>query len=476
MNKLWAVEKNYLLDYQERIINASSEEIKAAESMFSGQELPDILFIEGDTAIIKIKGVLSKTGPSWLDRYYGYDGTGYDDIIESINEINNHPEVKTVILQMNTPGGGINGVDEVYIGIKNLSKQKTVIAENHGLIASAGYWIASAASKIVAIGPAVETGSIGVIITAIDDTEFLKEMGLKRIKIVSSNAPKKDPNIAKKAGQNILQDRVDALERIFIKRIADGRKLTEAHVREKFGRGSVLIADDPDESKDDALNVKMIDSVVNRIGKSLPSKESDDDDEEPEDEKKHMPMNGLAAIHEPKTDIKTEYETYIAGFAGTNTQKSPELHIKTPAVAGENPVKAGDNIQEDTKMTLNEIMSSDPAVKAEVEGLKAESKNAGVIEGRAEIQTRIDAAVNYIGNENYPKIDALAIKVLKGESKPSALEGAVTAYDMLKEQQNSETAKGEGEKIPETPAEPGAEMADDVMQAVAESKKMIGRA
>lgn len=127
-------------------------------------------------------------------------------------------------------------------------------------------------------------------------------------------------------------------------------------------------------------------------------------------------------------------------------------------------------------MTLAEIMSSDPAVKAEVEKLKLESKNAGVIEGKAEVQTRIDAAVNYIGNENYPKIDALAIKVLKGESAPSALEGAVTAYDMLKEQQNSTEAEAEGKEIPETPAEPGAEMADDVMQAVEETKKMMGRA
>jgi len=464
MNKIWAAEKNYLLDYQERIINATSEEVKAAESMFSGQELPSILSIEGDTAIIKIEGLLSRDGPSWLDRMFGYSGTGYYDILESIEEINNHPEIKTVTLQMNTPGGHASGVDEVYIGIKNLAKQKTVIAENHGLIASAGYWIASAASKIVAIGPSVETGSIGVIITAIDDTQWLKDMGLKRVKIVSSNAPNKAPDIGKKSGINILQDRVNAIERIFIKRIADGRKVTEAHVRENFGRGSVLIADDPDESKDDALSVKMIDSVVNRIGKSVPENDDDepDEDDPPVEPGKQMPMNGLAAVHEPKQ--KSEYEKYI---------KSLE---KAPAVAGEKPVETGNNIQEDTKMTLAEIMSSDPAVKAEVEKLKLESKNAGVIEGKAEVQTRIDAAVNYIGNENYPKIDALAIKVLKGESAPSALEGAVTAYDMLKEQQNSTEAEAEGKEIPETPAEPGAEMADDVMQAVEETKKMMGRA
>ena len=467
MNQIWACEKNFILDYQQRIINATAEEISAAEGLFGTVELPDILFIEGDTAIIKIEGVLSKNGPSPIARFFGFGGTGYDEIIESIESIQDRDEITKVILQMNTPGGGINGVDEVYIGIKNLSKSKTVTAENHGLLASAGYWIASAASKIVAIGPAVETGSIGVIITAIDDTEWLKDMGLKRVRIVSENAPKKAPDISKKSGLNILQDRVDALERIFIKRIADGRGVTEEHVREKFGRGAVMIADDPDESKDDALNVNMIDSVVNRIGKSLPSEGVDDDDEdedddETEDSKKHDDMHGLAAIHTPEP-VLSDYELYIKSLSNT------------PAAAGENTSgTTGENIQEDT-MTLAEIMASDPVVKAEVEALLAENKKAGVIEGRAEIQIRIDAAVNYIGNEDYPKIDALAIKVLKGESNPSALEGAITAYDMLKEQGNSDDAQTETDEQGETGADPAAENVDEVAAMVAEDSKKIGR-
>ncbi len=470
MNQIWAAEKQFILNYQERIINASPKETQAAFDMFDGKEVPDILSIDGDTAIIKIDGRLSKNGPSFIDRFFGFGGTAYSDIIESIEIIKADETIKNVILEMNTPGGGINGVDEVYIGIKNLAKTKKVTAENHGLVASAGYWIASAASKIVAIGPAVETGSIGVIITAIDDTEWLKEMGLKRVRIVSENAPKKAPDISKKSGLNVLQDRVDALERIFIKRIADGRKLTEEHVREKFGRGAVLIADDPDESKDDALNVKMIDSVVNRIGKSVPNADGADDDiddDDPEAPKKRehpdgLDIIGVAAIH---TEELTAYEQYI------NTL----LIGKTPAVAGENISGDAEDInQEVISMTLKEIMASDPVVSAEVEKLLKAEKTAGLEEGRAEIQTRIDAAVNYIGNENYPKIDALAIKVLKGESKPSALEGAITAYDMLKEQGNSDAAADESEAAGETPADDTAAV-DDVAAMVEADKKKIGR-
>lgn len=472
MNQIFAAEKTFILEYLNRTINATSEELQAAFDMFDGKELPDILSIEGDTAIIKIEGILSKNGPSWIARFFGFGGTAYTDIIESIEIIKADEAVKNVILEMNTPGGSVNGVDEVYIGIKNLAKSKKVTAENHGLVASAGYWIASAASKIVAIGPAVETGSIGVIITAIDDTEWLKEMGLKRVRIVSENAPKKAPDISKKSGLNILQDRVDALERIFIKRIADGRKLTEEHVREKFGRGAVLIADDPDESKDDALNVEMIDSVVNRIGKSVPDADDDiddDTDDENEVKKNHdsdaLDIIGVAAIHTNKPKL-SEYEQYIAS-----------LKIgKTPAVAGENISGDAEDInQEVISMTLKEIMASDPVVKAEVDALLATERTAGLEEGRAEIQTRIDAVVPFIGNKSYPGIDALAKEVLSGKSDVAALKGAVTAYDMLKETDNSEAAEEESAKTGEIPAEGDAGTVDDVAAMVAEDKKKIGR-
>jgi ClpP class serine protease len=466
MNQIWACEKNFILDYQQRIINATAEEISAAEGLFDTVELPDILFIEGDTAIIKIEGVLSKNGPSPIARFFGFGGTGYDEIIESIEIIKADENIKNVILQMNTPGGGINGVDEVYIGIKNLGKSKTVTAENHGILASGGYWIASAASKIVAIGPAVETGSIGVIITAIDDTEWLKDMGLKRVRIVSQNAPKKAPDISKKSGLNILQDRVDALERIFIKRIADGRGVTEEHVREKFGRGAVMIADDPDETKDDALNVKMIDSVVNRIGKSLPSEGVDDDtiddeedDDENEDSKKHDDTHGLAAIHTPEPEL-SDYEKYIESLNNENT----------PAVAGEN------NIQEDT-MTLIEIMSSDPAVKAEVEYLQSESKKAGVIEGRAVVEARVKAAMPYLSTDSeYPDtIKNMAAKVVSGEVSAESLVGTIAAYDAVMEKQKSDSAQGETETQGETGADTSSEAVDEVAAMVAEDSKKIGR-
>ena len=261
--KIWAAEKSYIIDYQSRTENATADQVAAAEQAFGAKPLPDILNLEGSTATIKIEGVLTRSGPSWIDRFFGYAGTGYKQILESIKIIDQDDSIKNVRLIVDSPGGEVSGVDEVYQAIKSLSKKKEIIAENHGMMASAAYWLSSVASKIIATSAVAETGSIGVIITAVDFSKAYEERGIKIVKIVSKNAPKKAPNIAKKEGRNVLQDRVDAIERVFIKRVAEGRNITQHKVIEDFGRGGLLIAEDPDKKMDNAVSVGMIDEVVN---------------------------------------------------------------------------------------------------------------------------------------------------------------------------------------------------------------------
>lgn len=463
MAKIFACEKEYLLNYQQKILNATTEEITAAQDIFGNSDLPDILSIDGNIARIKIEGILTRKGPSPIARFFGFGGTGYNDIIESLQSVEDRPDIEKIILEMNTPGGDVKGVDGVYIAVKDANKKIKVIAENHGLIASGGYWIAAAASKIVAIGPSVETGSIGVIITAIDDTQYLKDMGVKIVKIVSRNAPKKDPDLSKKAGRDVIQDRADAIERVFIKRISEGRKVSEDHIIKKFGRGSVLIADDPDKSKDDALSVGMIDEVINKISVAPANPGAQAVAADPEPAATDPKTQANAAINN-----KTEYENYISDLE--LKPQGAETQNKTVAKTDDKNIN-----QEVETMNLKEIMASDPVVKAEVNALLAESKQAGVIEGKTEIEARIKAAVPYIGNAAYKGMEPLAVKVLNGESGVAALEGAVTAYDMLKEQDNSAAAKKESGKQKETPAESGTGAVDEVASMVAEDSKKIGR-
>jgi len=236
----------------------------------------DILSIDGDTAKIDIQGPLSKREPSAFMRSR-YGGTSYPSIINAIDRISESDEIKTVRLVMDTPGGVVTGLDEVWIALRELAKSKRVIAENHGMIASAGYWIASAASEIIATSPSVETGSIGVQMVQTDWTEYDKKNGIKEVRIISKNAPNKNPDVTTQKGIERIQERLDALERVFISRVAEGRGVTDKKVISDFGQGAVLIAKDPDGSKPDALTAGMIDGVENL---AAPKNQKDYDDED----------------------------------------------------------------------------------------------------------------------------------------------------------------------------------------------------
>lgn len=276
--ELYAIEKNYVVPYLEAIENATIEERTAAFGAFGDDPLPSIITrVEGSNeALIEISGPLSPAGPSPLARFFGYAGTGYADIIAAAKELENDPIVDTVRLVMNTPGGTVAGMDQARQALKSLASVKKVIAENHGMIASAGYYLATAANEINALSPLAKTGSIGIIVAGFDYTENDARYGIKKIKIVSKNAPNKQPDPTTTHGIAVIQDEIDAMERVFIQKITEGRSKTTEFVVEHFGKGGMLIALDPDSEKPSALNVGMIDNVVTGLGISN-AVEVDDD-------------------------------------------------------------------------------------------------------------------------------------------------------------------------------------------------------
>ena len=72
--------------YLSKTENATPEQMKAAEEMYSGKESPEILSIAGEKAFISVTGPLSRTGPTWIDKFFGFGGTAYNDIQDAIKE------------------------------------------------------------------------------------------------------------------------------------------------------------------------------------------------------------------------------------------------------------------------------------------------------------------------------------------------------------------------------------------------------
>lgn len=410
LKKIWAFEPEFAREYQQRIENVTPQEIEAAERMYGGKETPSIYSKDGDIANISITGPLSRKGPSIVDMLFGFGGTSYAKIVESIRLAEEDFSIKEINLQEDTPGGEVTGVDEVYKVIAKCKKKITAI--NRGMIASAGYWIASACDKIVASEETSRTGSIGVVITAVDYSKFYEDHGVKVVEIVSKNAPNKRPDIKTKRGRDVLQEQADKIEEIFIARVAKGRKKTPETVISDFGKGGMMLVKD-------AMSAGMVDGMAYE---NEPLEDDDGGDE--------------------STDV-TSYEDNPSVNAEDNT---------TPTA--EEPEK-GEHMEE-TMQTLSEFLASNPDAKAKYDADIAAARGEGVEVGKKENQKRVDVAAKYLESEEYRSkatIQTLACKVLKGESEPSALEGAVTAFDMLKEQSASETAQAETTNQGETNAE-----------------------
>lgn len=510
MYKIWAFSEQELINYQTKIENATVEEVKAACCIYENSPLPGILSINGNKAQIKIYGPLSQKGPSPIARFFGFGGTGYLQIIDAINQIFENEEIKKVQLLMNTPGGEVLGVDNVFQAVKDLSEKKEVTAINQGMIASAGYWIASATGKIISESPVNLTGSIGVIITAVDTKQLEKKIGVRIVTVVSRNAPNKNPDVSKKSGLAEIQRVADSLERVFIARIAEGRGLDIEHIEKFYGRGSLLVSLDPDGS--DAIDAKMIDEVITA---------KQDEEEECENSIENDYINGIVSYEEiePQAPFANEHAArllsptipkirvrrtsgsgkgtvqgvkipesidiiwFIQRIRGREVPRAQSLRFpvstwtesearawlkkkkikailfepakKTKSEKAKTPASsAGINNKEVTMQTLIQFLAENPTAQAEYEQALKKQYQAGVDAGKKEIREDIKKISKFLTSSAYDEaIKTMSIQALEGKVSIDSVITTVSIEDMRKEKQNSDAAKKETEKIGDTPGE-----------------------
>ncbi len=163
------------------------------------------------------------------------------------------PDVRGIVLHIDSPGGQITGVHEFAEQVFAARNIKPVVAYISGAGASAAYWIASAAGRVVADATAV-LGSIGVVAAWTDEKEARRSQGLTDYEVVSSQSPNKRLDPASVEGRDALQRLLDATADIFIADVARNRGCDAARVTAQFGRGGVMLAAD-------AVKAGMADAV-----------------------------------------------------------------------------------------------------------------------------------------------------------------------------------------------------------------------
>lgn len=199
---------------------------------------------------VPIHGVImnSESGKPWEK--------GSEQWARKIRAMADTKGVKAIVLDINSPGGSVGAVQELYSQIERVRKEKhiPVVALFDDVAASGGYYIAAACDRIVA-HPGTLTGSIGVIFNVTNLQGLFAKVGYKSDPI-KSGAHKDIGSPARPMTpeeRKLLQDLIMDAYGQFVTAVAEGRQLPEPRVRQ--------LADGSIYSGNQALKDKLVDEL-----------------------------------------------------------------------------------------------------------------------------------------------------------------------------------------------------------------------
>ncbi|GHT97238.1 hypothetical protein FACS1894126_0920 [Alphaproteobacteria bacterium] len=210
------------------LINPQSLEMISSMEWFPAEK--EIAYnIHSGIAIIPIHGLLTKN--CQFDSHF-FVTTSYNEIHELVATALEDSKVNSILLDIDSPGGEVGGLFDLVDFIYESREAKPIYAFANDHAFSAAYAIASAASKIF-VNRTSGIGSIGVIATHLDISEYDKKEGIKYTTIfagdkkndLSPHQPLSDDAISD------LQKEVNRLYGMFVAVVARNRNVSSAQVK-----------------------------------------------------------------------------------------------------------------------------------------------------------------------------------------------------------------------------------------------------
>lgn len=161
-------------------------------------------------------------------------GINYQKLVPIITQLADDDKIKGLVLRVNSPGGSAFGSDQIGEALDYFQSKKKPLAVSMGdYAASGGYWISCGADRIFA-DPLTITGSIGIFGLIPNVKGLSDKLGINP-QSVSTNPAANFPTLFTPMDEkqlSIMQKYVETGYDRFIKRVATGRKMTEAKVRQ----------------------------------------------------------------------------------------------------------------------------------------------------------------------------------------------------------------------------------------------------
>lgn len=210
--------------------------------------------VRDGVAVITIDGPISKR-MNLLSQVSG--GASTDLVMRDLKDAADDKDVRSVLLQISSPGGTVDGTQELARMVRRVDAIKPVVAVADGLMASAAYWIGSAARAVYAVSDTTQVGSIGVVATHVDVSRAEEAQGVKTTeitagrykRIASAYEPLSDE------GRASIQDQVDYLYSVFVNDVAEHRGVSTEQVVSDMADGRVFVGQQ-------AVRRGLIDGIV----------------------------------------------------------------------------------------------------------------------------------------------------------------------------------------------------------------------
>ena len=206
----------------------SAQKDKYQETLISGG------LVSADKILcIPVYGLIMKDSSP---RMFGEKKDLPDSVVDALERAAKDTHIKAIILDINSPGGGITDCDRIYNELLRFRKARPevkIVASMGDVAASGGYYISMAADRVVA-APTTITGSIGVIMGTLNIEKLMSVIGVQEV--IFKSGPKKDIFSAFRKmtdeEKEIAQSIIDEMYQRFVGIVGAGRKnLDEKQIR-----------------------------------------------------------------------------------------------------------------------------------------------------------------------------------------------------------------------------------------------------
>lgn len=231
------------VDKIEAVLNREID-AETAEKIQAVEHQANSVIINGSgLGVINISGALMPTPNRMLD-FFGANYTAYSDVNKQIEALEEDRSVKGIQLNINSPGGNIQGMYDTMDSISGTSKP--IVAKTTGTLASAAYMLASQADSIGSKNELDMIGSVGVVTGG--------KINKNAIEVTNTASPKKRNDLSTEEGVGNMKATLDDVYGIIKGKMASGRGVDTSVIDANYGQGALVTAKT-------ALKNGMIDSI-----------------------------------------------------------------------------------------------------------------------------------------------------------------------------------------------------------------------